>query len=435
MNDIKQKAVDFLRSYQMDHLDVDFESNLDCFLDEMSRGLAGQDSSLEMIPTFLETINEIPVNQRVIVADAGGTNFRVATVYFNENKQAVIENLQKFSMPAIDHELNSKEFFEAMADYFRDVIDAADKIGFCFSYPVEILPNKDGRVIRFAKEIKAPQVVGQLVSENLNLAITDMGIGSKKHIVLLNDTVATLLAGVGYRGREFDSYIGFILGTGTNCCYVERNANITKRKGLDANRSQIINTESGGMGKSHRGKIDIAFDVSTNNPGVHIFEKMISGAYLGPLFLFTIRQAVTDGLLFSPVADAVGQITELTTKDMNGFMFSSDGDNPLAIACKNGDDNDAKLLYAIAERLVERAAKLTAVNLSAMATKSGKGTDPSLPTCVIADGTTFYHMKTLKPRVRFYLKQYLEDQRGIYTEIINIENAPIIGAAIAGLTN
>ena len=201
------------------------------------------------------------------------------------------------------------------------------------------------------------------------------------------------------------------------------------------NRSQIVNTESGGMGKSHRGKIDIAFDVSTNNPGVHIFEKMISGAYLGPLFLFTIRQAVTDGLLLSPVADAVGQITELTTKDMNDFMFSSDGDNPLAIACKNGDDNDAKLLYAIAERLVERAAKLTAVNLSAMAIKSGKGTDPSLPTCVIADGTTFYHMKTLKPRVQFYLKQYLEDQRGIYTEIINIENAPIIGAAIAGLTN
>ena len=91
MNDIKQKAVDFLRSYQMDHLDVDFESNLERFLDEMAQGLAGTGSSLEMIPTFLETKNGIPVNQRVIVADAGGTNFRVAMVCF-----ASLSRIQSF---------------------------------------------------------------------------------------------------------------------------------------------------------------------------------------------------------------------------------------------------------------------------------------------------------------------------------------------------
>ena len=434
MKDIKQKAVDFLRSYKMDCLDVDFDSNLERFLDEMDKGLAGEDSSLEMIPTFLETINEIPVNERVIVADAGGTNFRVATVYFDDNKNAVIENLQKFSMPATECELSRKEFFEAMADYFRDVIGAAEKIGFCFSYPVEILPNKDGRVIRFAKEIKASEVVGQLVSENLNVVITEMGIGSKKHIVLLNDTVATLLAGVGYKGRDFDSYIGLILGTGTNCCYVESSPNITKRKDLDAGQSQIINTESGGMGKSHRGKIDLNYDATTNNPGEHVFEKMISGAYLGAFYLLTIQQAANDGLLSAPLAEGIARMTELTTKDMNDFMWYPYGDNPLAAICKSSEE-DTKLLYVIADRLVERAAKLTAINLSAMSLKSGKGTDSTRPICIVADGTTFYHMKTLKPRVEFYLKQYLEDQRGIYTEIINIENAPVIGAAIAGLTN
>jgi len=434
MKDIKQEVADFLRFYQMDHLDVDFDGNLDVFMDEMAKGLAGHGSSLEMIPTYLETINEIPVNERVIVADAGGTNFRVATVYFDENKRAVIENLQKFSMPAIDCELSRKEFFEAMAGYFRDVITAAEKIGFCFSYPVEILPNKDGRVIRFAKEIKAPEVVGQLVNENLNVAITDMGIGKRKHIVLLNDTVATLLAGVGYQNRDFDSYIGFILGTGTNCSYVESNVNIARLKGLDAGKSQIINTESGGMGKSHRGRIDLDYDATTNNPGVHVFEKMISGAYLGAFYLLTVQRAASDGLLSEPVAEGITRITELTTKDMNDFMCYPYGGNRLATVCKDSE-KDAKLLYVMADRLVERAAKLTAVNLSAMALKSGKGTDPTRPICIVADGTTFYHMKTLKSRVEFYLKRYLEDQRGIYTDIINIDNAPVIGAAIAGLTN
>ena len=35
--------------------------------------------------------------------------------------------------------------------------------------------------------------------------------------------------------------IGFILGTGTNTAYVERNSNITKLKNLDPAGSMIIN--------------------------------------------------------------------------------------------------------------------------------------------------------------------------------------------------
>jgi len=435
MNTAKQKAIDFLRAYQMDPLDVDFESNLEAFSDQMARGLAGQLSTLDMIPTFLEAVNEIPVNQRVIVADAGGTNFRVATVYFDQNKKAVIENLQKFSMPAMDRQLSSREFFDAMAGYFRDVIAASEKIGFCFSYPVEILPNKDGRVIRFAKEIKAPEVVGQRVSENLNLAFIRMGVKTEKHIVLLNDTVATLLAGVGYNNRVFATYIGYILGTGSNCCYVERNVNITKRKDLDPNRRQIINTESGSMGMVHRGQIDLTFDASTINPCVHVFEKMFSGGYLGSLFLLTLRQACADGLLSNAVTQQIAQITEFSTRDMNEFMFYPQGDNLLAKACREGEREDVQLVYTIADRLVERAAKFSAINLSAMAKKTGQGTDPTCPICVVAEGTTFYLMKTLKTRVEFYLKYYLEDQYGIYTEIATVENATLIGAAIAGLTN
>ena len=113
-------------------------------------------------------------------------------------------------------------------------------------------------------------------------------------------------------------------------------------------------------------------------------------------------------------------------------MSDPGGDNPLAVACEAAD---VELLYAIADRLIERAAKLTAINLSAMAVKTGRGTDPTRPICIVADGTTFYQMKTLKSRVAFYLKQHLEDQRGVYTEMIHVDNAPIIGAAIAGLTN
>jgi hexokinase len=92
-------------------------------------------------------------------------------------------------------------------------------------------------------------------------------------------------------------------------------------------------------------------------------------------------------------------------------------------------------LYAVSERLVERAAKLTAINLTAMAIKSQQGTDPVRPICIVAEGTTFYNMKNLRSGVEFYLKQYLENDRGIYTEIVMVENATLIGAAKAGLIN
>jgi hexokinase len=432
---IRQNVIRFLRKYQMDHLDVDIDATVNAFLKDMQRGLTGKKSSLDMIPTYIEVGTDVPANKRVIVADAGGTNFRVAAVHFDEHKTPVIENLRLFKMPGLEQEIGKDEFFKTVAGYLKDVADAADNIGFCFSYAVEVLPNKDGRLIRFSKEVKAPQVEGQLIGENLNRAMAAMGLGGDRHIILLNDTVVTLLAGVGYKNRTYGSYIGFILGTGTNCCYVEKNSNIKKCKNLDMAKSQIINTESGCFAGCHRGKIDIAYDKTTINPGIHKFEKMISGAYLGPVCLETLKKACDDGLFTDSVADEIGRLTVLETRDMNEFMLYPYGDNLLAKICKNGSPDDTLTLYYIADRITERAAKLTAINLSSMAVKSEQGTDPTRPICIVAEGTTFYQMKTLKSRVEFYLKQYLEGKHGIYFDIISVDNATLIGSAIAGLTN
>ncbi len=414
---------------------MDMDANIDAFLLEIQRGLDGRRSSLEMIPTYIEVDAEVPSNKRVIVADAGGTNFRVATVYFDDQKKPVIENLRLFQMPGVKKEVSKDEFFKIVADFLKDVAAASDRIGFCFSYPVEIQPNRDGRTIRFAKEVKAQEVIGHLVGENLNQALDKAGLGGNKHIVLLNDTVVTLLSGCGHDNRDFGGYIGFILGTGTNCCYSEKNSNIKKTKDLDPAKRQIVNAESGGFSKCHRGKIDAAFDKTTTNPGVYRLEKMVSGAYLGAIYFKTLQKACADKL-FSPSAAALIQkLPALETKDMNMFMLYPRGDNLLANVFKTGGENDILTAYCIADRLTERAAKLTAINLSSIAIQSGQGTDPTRPICIVAEGTTFYQMKGLKSRVEFYLKQCLENKRGIYFEIVHIQNATLIGAAIAGLTN
>ena len=94
-------------------------------------------------------------------------------------------------------------------------------IGFCFSYPMTITEDGDGILINFSKEIKAPEVVGCHIGQELKKALAAHGWKNKLTVSLLNDTVAALLAGaaVPCEGMKFSSYIGFILGTG-NCGFL-----------------------------------------------------------------------------------------------------------------------------------------------------------------------------------------------------------------------
>lgn len=437
MKHIRNRVIGFLKNHGMDHEDIDIEKNCNAFLEEMQRGLAGEESSLQMIPTYMETDREVPVNEPVIVVDAGGTNFRVATAYFDQNRKPVLENFRSYQMPGLKQEVSKETFFNTMAGYIEKVVDASGNIGLCFSYPTDIFPNKDGKLIRFSKEIKAKEVEGQMIGENLASAIRAMGCDGAKHIVLLNDTVATLLAGcASFQERVFSTHIGFILGTGTNCCYVEQNRNITKKSGLDPTRNQIINIESGSFGKAPRGSIDLQFDQSTLDAGLSTFEKMISGAYLGPLCLKSARVAAQHGLFSSTAARNLDRIDQIDTKDIDDFMHQPKGDsNPLASSLNTTSADDVITLYCLIDRLIERAAKLTAINLSSVVLKSGQGENPCEPVCIVAEGATFYGLRSLKTRVEYYLKEYLENGKQRHYEIVSIENATLIGAAIAGLTN
>ncbi|MEN6335671.1 MAG: hexokinase [Phycisphaerales bacterium] len=437
MKDPRGRVKEFLSSQGMYHGDISIQETCDVFLDEMDKGLSGKKSSLAMLPTYIETERELSRNVPVIVMDAGGTNFRVATVTFGQVGAPEISDFKVYPMPGITAEVGKEEFFGTMAGYVKAIADKSPKVGFCFSYPIEMFPSKDGRALYFSKEIKAPKAAGQMIGENMGIALNKLGVAQGKHFVLLNDTVATLLAGrAEASGRRFDSYIGFILGTGTNTSYVEQNSSIGKAKDLDPTCSQIVNVESGGFGKAPRGKIDKAFDAASVSPGVNVFEKMISGAYIGPLCLATAKIAAKAGLFAKTTATELAKIEAATTKDVSNFLTRPEGtDNPFSAALAGASDDDIIALYHLVDALVERAAKLTAANLSSAALKSGKGRNPARPICIVAEGTTFYKLKSLRSKVEHYLKLHLVDKKHVYYEIVNIDNATLIGAAIAGLTN
>jgi hexokinase len=403
-----------------------------------------------MIPTYIETDEPLPQNEQVIVIDAGGTNFRAAVVHFDDNNKAVIENLTKAKMPGIEKEISNDEFFDILAGYTKEVADKSDKIGFCFSYPVDMYPSKDGRLVQFSKEIKADEVIGQMIGENLLAAMKRLSLSNDKQVVILNDTVTTLLASYGNKDYDgyigfilgtgtntaYDGYIGFILGTGTNTAYIEKNSNITKLNSLPSGKNQIINIESGGYSRAPRGTIDNSFDAKTDVPDTQLLEKMISGAYLGPLCLEVIKTAAANDLFTSIQADRINRITSLDTKAVSDFLAEPIArNNALGEVISDTSNYDKAVMESLVDAVITRAAKLTAVNLSAAVIKSGKGTDPDKPVCIVAEGTTFYYLTGMKEKIEKYLEEFLTDNKKRYYEIVNVENATLIGAAIAGLTN
>jgi hexokinase len=224
--DIKLK--EFLLAHGLSSCSIDSDSMISDFLSEMEKGLSGNMSSLKMIPAFVSPDKELPAGKPVIVIDAGGTNLRIALIHFSDSGEPVIEYLEKYSMPGAEKELSAGEFYNTFAEYLSPVIDRSDKIGFCFSYPADIFPDQDGKLIHWTKDIKVPDVVGDFIGKGLLEALGKSG--TNKKLVLLNDTVATMLAGkAAGTGKEYATLVGFILGTGTNTAYIEKNVNITKR--------------------------------------------------------------------------------------------------------------------------------------------------------------------------------------------------------------
>lgn len=438
MISIKDNVNGFLKKFDMDYESVDLDENCDLFLNEMKNGLDSSNSSLMMIPTYISMERDIPSNEPVIVVDAGGTNFRVAVVYFDNNKSAVIEDFKLYSMPGIKGEITKDEFFDTMAGYLAPVLNRGSKISFCFSYPTEILPNKDGRLIKFSKEVKVKGVEGELIGENLLKSIRKLGYTDKKEIILLNDTVATLLAGrASFPGRVFDSFIGFILGTGTNTCYAESSRNIGKLSGLKhTDGLMLINIESGDYKKVPRGKIDIEFDSGTVNPGSFVFEKAISGAYQGGLILAVIRKAAKSGLFSTEFVERLSGITELSSKEIDDFLYYPYGDNTLAGCCTSqNEDSDRLVLLYLIDAIIERAAKFVTFNLTAVISKTGKGKNPCMPVCITVDGSTFYKSKLFRNKLEYYIRTFTNEKKHLFCEFVKVDNGTLIGTAIAGLLN
>jgi hexokinase len=424
-----EKVKRFLEEKRLRSSDIDMDKLVGIFMEEMIKGLEGKDSSLRMIPTYIEGENDFLTDVPVLAIDAGGTNFRTALIRFSRTGKIEYDEILNYRMPGLEKEISAKEFFMTIAGYIKSLAERTERIGFCFSYPTEIVPNRDGRLIQFCKEVRAPEVVGQLIGKNLLETLKT----PEKHLVLLNDTVATLLAGKSASlNKSYDTFIGYILGTGTNTCYIEHNNNIVKNKNLDQDKSQIINIESGNFGRAPRSELDIVFDNTTMNPGNYTFEKMFSGGYFGGLCLTVLKAAASEGLFSKTSCECLNDVTELSSNDANNLVNNHGSPKSILKECIK-DKQDEEKCVQIIDTLIDRAAKLVAANLAAVVIRTGKGRSSDHPVLITIEGTTFYKLHKLRERFETYFNDYLSGERKRYVEFTEVAQSSLIGAALSAL--
>ena len=233
---VKMKTID------MDKYIIKFKNDL-----ENSNDVANINSYIKFHSSF-------PRNRKCIAIDMGGTNVRIARVIFDEKGIPSIENKKEYHMIGAigEDEKTIDDFFTFLANIISEY-DESD-VGLCFSYLCEILPNRDGKIISFSKEVKIKDAEGKILGIEANKKLKELGF-KERNFSIINDTVSCMM---GTEGAN----VGMILGTGFNICYKEK-----------LNNDYIINSEGG----RYKGFPTEDFDFGP------MVEQKISGAYLRPL--------------------------------------------------------------------------------------------------------------------------------------------------------
>ncbi|XP_044052179.1 hexokinase-2 [Siniperca chuatsi] len=300
------------------------------FRREMDKGLCrdtNPTAAVKMLPTFVRSTPDGTEQGEFLALDLGGSNFRVLLV--KVGKQEVEMENQIYAIPEHLMRGNGSELFEHIADClanFLEKLGIKDKklpLGFTFSFPCQQTKLDESVLVSWTKGFKSSGVEGKDVVSLLRKSIKKRGDFDIDIVAVINDTVGTMMT-CGYDDRHCE--IGLIVGTGTNACYMEQMRNLEL---LDGDEGRMcVNTEWGAFGddgalEDLRTDIDREIDAGSLNPGKQLFEKMISGMYMGELVRLILVKMTKEQLLFQGKTTAM----LLTTGSFNtSYIYAIEND-------------------------------------------------------------------------------------------------------------
>ena len=381
--------------------------------DKINNGLKNDNTEVKSIPTYIHPLS-CGAEGQAVVLDWGGTNYRAAVISFAGG----IANITPKKAGGTELSATTTKGFSiddllVKQSEFVDQIDLPEKapIGYCFSYPAECLPNGDAELIKWTKGLDIKGMLGNPVGKPLLDQLNKTGKAEFTGIKVINDTVASLFAGL--TDPDFDAYIGLIVGTGTNMAAFVNAERIPKiNPDLNWQGLTPVNLESGNFNPPHLTKYDDLVDEKSDNKGAQRFEKAVSGMYIGQI------------------------LREVFPED--GFDDQTDG-KALTDIINNADQHKKKHVK-VAKAIYKRSAKLVAASLAGLIDLLATHDKSIRKVRITAEGSLFWSevagSKDYNKVVKNSLKDLLSEMghKKIKVNIAEIESANMIGSGIAALS-
>ena len=383
------------------------------FREKVEEGLKHENAEIQCIPTFISPKTS-DINGKALVLDLGGTNYRVATVDLGQGSPTIHPNngwkkdMSIMKSPGYTRE----ELFKELADMIVGIKrDEEMPIGYCFSYPAESVLSGDAKLLRWTKGVDIKEMVGQLVGKPLLDYLNEHCKIKFTGIKVLNDTIASLFAGL--TDNSYDAYIGLIVGTGTNMAtFIPAD----KIKKLDPSYNiqglVPVNLESGNFHPPFLTTVDDTVDTISGSLGKQRFEKAVSGMYLGDILKATF-----------PLDE-----------------FENKFDAQKLTAIMNYPDIDKDVYVDVAHWIYNRSAQLVATSLLGLIQLLRSYNKDIRKISLVAEGSLFWSENRKDKNYNILVLEKLQELLNesaladIEIHINNINNANLIGTGIAALS-
>jgi len=376
-------------------------------------GLKNDNTEIKCIPTFIRPLLGKAEGQAVVL-DWGGTNYRAAVIDFTDGNASITPKNSggKDLSASTVKGFSETDLLTKQAEFVNEIeLPAKAPIGYCFSYPAKCLPNGDAELLKWTKGINIKEMVGKPVGKPLLDYLNSTGKAEFTGIKVINDTVASLFAGLS--NPNFDAYIGLIVGTGTNMATFVNADRIPKiDSSFNWHGLTPVNLESGNFNPPHLTVYDDEVDEKSENFGSQRFEKAVSGMYIGQI----LREVFPE----------------------SGFDKHTDSKALTNII--NTPVYHKKTLVKIAIDIYERSAKLVASSLAGLIDMLIAHDNSIKKIRITAEGSLFWSEVKGSQSYNKVVKGTLNDlltamgHKGVKIDIVEIESANMIGSGIAALS-
>lgn len=422
---IQTKLTPLLRANSMTPEVLQQDTLSQLFLAQMRVALYGGTSSIPVLPTFLKPFGTLREDTPVAVAEVDDREVRVSLVTFSGG-QATVSDQDSFPVPGREYPAPLADLLFAVAELTQPLLDRAKALALCLPFPIDYDWQGDGTIRSFpatmtVSDFQQKPVLAALAEEWKSRDLTPPPMT----LVSLPAAVQ-LAAGALHPGQK--RYVSLVWDSVFDLGFTAPGSIVVRQAGTPP----ALTPFACGFGHAQCvpfGLVDLIQDRDSAAPGQDLLLKMLSTEHLGDIYRLTMIKASERKLLTFGGSRDILSMRRLDLATVTEFLADPQNGGTLAHYFREGEDCTVAL--AVADAVLDRAARLACAALETVLTFLGAGQDPEAPVCVALHGAAFQCaplLQAFQTRVQTELTQ-----RGRHLTLWQGENAPAVGAAAAAL--